>query len=354
MARTGVLAADNTIASEVWIDRDDAPALIAAKRTAGEIDDEEASILSKLWEDGYVVFPSGLPDSFFEQAVEGANGLWQQRHHDLLCADPNLNNGRPMPQAMLPEGHEPRPGCRMLDAHSHLPAFLDLTTLPRLHRIVDLLLGERSIATQSLYFKYGSAQNAHRDPWFVITTPIATLYAAWIALEDIAAESGPLSFVPKSHRLPYLPLNTGDIIFHDPKATTESKDAHMADLKRQLEEKGLAEKKFLAKRGEILIWHGSLVHGGSPVTNPEKTRQSFVLHFDAERNHARSAQTVRIGDNPPHVVETRSKLERNGTLYFDNPCAGKTLAQITGMQPDVATPEVPQPGGLIRRLFARR
>ena len=95
------------------------------------------------------------------------------------------------------------------------------------------------------------------------------------------------------------------------------------------------------------------------MTNPEKTRQSFVLHFDAERNHARSAQTVRVGSNPPRVVETRSKLERNGTLYFDNPCAGKTLAQITGIGLESAPAadirdEAQSKGGVIRRLFGRR
>ena len=101
--------------------------------------------------------------------------------------------------------------------------------------------------------------------------------------------------------------------------------------------------------------HGSLVHGGSPVSDPDKTRQSFVLHFDAERNQARSAQTVRIGDNPPRVVETRSKLERNGTLYFDNPCAGKTLAEITGIGADEAkSASGKSSGGLLRRLFDRR
>ncbi|HEY8382467.1 MAG TPA: phytanoyl-CoA dioxygenase family protein [Microvirga sp.] len=361
MARTGILAADNTIASNVWIDRPDAPSMIEAKLKAREINEEEASILSRLWTDGYVVFPSGLPDSFFERTVAGADALWQQRNDDLLCADPGLNNGRPMPQSMFPADQVIRPGCRMLDAHSHLPEFLELTALPRLHRIVDLLLGEKCVATQSLYFKYGSTQNAHRDPWFVVTTPISTLFAAWIALEDIAEESGPLSYVPGSHRLPYLPLNTGDIIFHDPAATQESKEAHMADLKRQLDEKGLKEERFLAKRGEILIWHGSLVHGGSPVTNPSKTRQSYVLHFDAVPNHHRSAQTIKIGDNPPRVVETRDVLERNGSLYFGNPCAGKTLAQITGigLEEPAAAPviaaaatQTPKPG-LLSRLFGR-
>ena len=35
----------------------------------------------------------------------------------------------------------------------------------------------------------------------------------------------------------------------------------------------------MAKKGDILVWHADLAHGGSPVTRPELTRQSLVGHF---------------------------------------------------------------------------
>ena len=44
--------------------------------------------------------------------------------------------------------------------------------------------------------------------------------------------------------------------------------------------KNIFEKKiFLAKKGDVLIWHANLFHGGEPHKNPEKTRKSMVLHY---------------------------------------------------------------------------
>jgi len=34
-----------------------------------------------------------------------------------------------------------------------------------------------------------------------------------------------------------------------------------------------------AKKGDVFLWHGMLVHGGSPVKNPALTRKSMVIHY---------------------------------------------------------------------------
>lgn len=36
---------------------------------------------------------------------------------------------------------------------------------------------------------------------------------------------------------------------------------------------------FLANKGDVLFWHGMLLHGGSEVKNSNLTRRSFVLHY---------------------------------------------------------------------------
>ena len=41
-------------------------------------------------------------------------------------------------------------------------------------------------------------------------------------------------------------------------------------------------KRFLARKGEILLWHGMLIHGGDVVERPELTRKSYVCHYIAE------------------------------------------------------------------------
>jgi phytanoyl-CoA hydroxylase len=328
MSRPNVLNPDGTLASSLWIDQPTAPEAIATKLTRGKITAEEADRLTKLWRDGYVVFPSGLSDDFFDATINECGRMWDYRPEDVLAASNDLNGGRPMSLALFPPAFSPGPGCRMLDAHSRSRFFIDLISMPVLHRFIDLLLEEKCVATQSLYFSHGSMQPLHRDPWYVVTTPVWTLYAAWIALEDIAPESGPLTVVPGSHRLAYAPLNTGDIIFHDPHATESTRNDHTKDMFAQMEKRGLAVKPFLATRGEVLVWHGSLVHGGSRVEAPARSRQSFVVHFDAARNRTSAAQSVVLNGRHLGVVETAAVHERNGSRYIESPSFGKKLTKL--------------------------
>ena len=76
-------------------------------------------------------------------------------------------------------------------------------------RMVELIYDQPAISFQSLYFEYGSQQALHRDPMFVVTDPPSHLLASWVALEDIAPDSGPLAYVPKSHRLPWFEFEPG-------------------------------------------------------------------------------------------------------------------------------------------------
>jgi phytanoyl-CoA hydroxylase len=328
MGRPNILNLNGTLSSELWIDQRTAPTAIATKLERDEITEEEAERLTKFWQDGYAVFHSGLPDDFFRAAVGECHRLWESRPEDLLGACNELNGGRPMSLALFPPKFKPGPGCRVLDAHSHNDFFRNLMSTPTLHRFIDLLVDEKCVATQSLYFSHGSMQPLHRDPWFVVTNPVSTLFAAWIALEDIVIESGPLSFVPRSHRIPYMPLNTGDIIFHDPQATAEARDAHVKDMFAQMARASLTPKPFLAKRGEIFVWHGSLVHGGGQVQTPIRSRESLVIHFDAARNRKSAAQAVVLNGKHLGVVETAIIHERNGNHYLESAAFGKKLTEL--------------------------
>ena len=69
-------------------------------------------------------------------------------------------------------------------------------------------MGRKAIPFQTINFVTGSQQHAHSDSIHMTTYPLGYLIAIWIALEDITEDSGPLSYFPGSHKLPYL-LNDG-------------------------------------------------------------------------------------------------------------------------------------------------
>ena len=37
--------------------------------------------------------------------------------------------------------------------------------------------------------------------------------------------------------------------------------------------------RFRPKKGDVLLWHADLVHGGAPRERAELTRQSLVTHY---------------------------------------------------------------------------
>ncbi len=153
---------------------------------------------------------------------------------------------------------------------------------PGLIRLLSMLLGKPVIPFQTLNFTLGSEQRAHSDAIHMTTEPPGYLIATWIALEDCTEDNGPLFYYPGSHRLDYVTTehydsgNTAFTIGSDSNKRYEDKIAEL------IEKQGLEPKLFLAKRGDVLIWHANLLHGGSPIRKPGATRKSMVCHYFAE------------------------------------------------------------------------
>ncbi len=322
----GPLAADGQLASDLWVDQPDALARLQARRKKGEISYDHADGLTHFIERGYLSFAAGLPDRVLDGIQEDVERVWREKPADLAFA----RTGAMRSFALADEAADRKPSYRIADLHSHSEAALDLYLHRPIFEYVDLILGQTGVATQSLFFEYGSQQGLHRDPVFVQTKPPSHLFAAWVALEDIGPRCGPLVYVPGSHRLPYYQFEPGQFLF-DQARYGEKESAAMAEFdRRQAEERGLKPEVFTCKRGDVLIWHASLLHGGSPVEDPSLTRKSFVIHFSTLATYKirrqRIVELVSGGEGEtverPRIVETEQVLTRNGCHGFDNPLRG--------------------------------
>ena len=109
------------------------------------------------------------------------------------------------------------------------------------------------------------------------STPPRTGYSTTIACEDVTTDSGPLVIYPGSHRAGLFPR------FDDYPQTNlrTANDAVSAAYQTWVDELAtrFPRKEFLARKGDILLWHGMLIHGGVPVARRGTTRKSFVLHY---------------------------------------------------------------------------
>ena len=152
---------------------------------------------------------------------------------------------------------------------------------PQIMERLRYRMGREVKPFQSILFHYGSEQRAHSDSIHMSTFPQGGLIAAWIALEDVDEHNGALFYYPGSHRLPYatnkeIGASTSWILSANPNRLYEDW------VERQISERGLQREVFPARKGDVLIWHGNLLHGGLPHVDMTRTRKSMVVHYFEE------------------------------------------------------------------------
>jgi len=113
------------------------------------------------------------------------------------------------------------------------------------------------------------------------TYPLGYLTAAWIAFEDIHPDSGPLEYYPGSHRLPYVFSKDVGITERDFKQNgyTSYQAKYEPYVRELIARHGLEPEHFHARKGDVLIWHANLIHGGSARRDLRLSRRAVVCHF---------------------------------------------------------------------------
>ena len=148
-----------------------------------------------------------------------------------------------------------------------------------LRDLAAALLGHDTTLFQSINFLSGSEQRTHSDSIHMSTFPLGGMVAAWVALEDVTPDNGPLHYYAGSHKLPYYLnadyANQGTAWLTGDKEYTE----YETTIARKIAESGLKKQVFLARKGDVFLWHANLMHGGEPHTNKEMTRKSMVFHY---------------------------------------------------------------------------
>ena len=175
----------------------------------------------------------------------------------------------------------PTPDNKLMFANRLSDTIRNITRDKRLTDLLSFILDKEVVPFQTINFIRGSNQRAHSDSIHMTTYPLGYLIAVWVALEDTNRDNGPLFYYPGSHRLPYM-LNED---FNEGATGLRLGRKQYTDYEHRIEtlirEKQLAQEVFLARKGDVLIWHANLIHGGMPVKDPALTRKSMVIHYFA-------------------------------------------------------------------------
>jgi len=244
--------------SKAWLDLEDSANAVQRKTGFTSFSEEVQQQLLNWSQNGFIHLKNYLPVEKADEINEAANQLIIQK--------------------LVPASHD----NRITLGYKNSAVINEVMHDEGLLKLLSFILDKEVVPFQTLNFIKGSGQRAHSDSIHMTTYPLGYLIAAWIALEDIHPDSGPLFYYPGSHKLPYL-LNDDFENYSTSLKLGNKQYSDYEDLVEEIISKTSYEKKvFLAKKGDVLIWHANLIHGGMPVANPALTRKSMVVHYYAK------------------------------------------------------------------------
>lgn len=170
---------------------------------------------------------------------------------------------------------------RVMNSWRKSEAVAELATDPDLLQILSFLFGRPASLFQTISFIKGSQQSIHSDAFHMMTEPPGYLIGVWVALEDIDEGSGPVVYLPGSHRLPYVMSEDLDLsgAGGGPLTVPDKGPAYVKKMSSVVSDYGSDPVPFTARKGDVLLWHHNLLHGGSQITRQGATRKSLVAHY---------------------------------------------------------------------------
>jgi len=226
--------------------------------------------LENILNNGYTIVRNAIDNDLIDRVIEDFN-VWSSDPENNF-----LKNSK----------------ARLINFHSYSKNTLDIVTNKYVHDIVSSFLGQEQVVYSSLFFREGTSQHYHRDTPHFFTNPIDKYCGVWYALEDIDVKAGPLKYFIGSHKLNvpdgfdvFNKLYGDDNKFPDMSYSQKNYNAlleynkYMEDKCRELNLIEMNEKNYeKINKGDVIIWHPKLLHGGSDIIDESLTRYSFVTH----------------------------------------------------------------------------
>lgn len=291
----------------------------------------ERQVAIDLHQRGYAVID--FPDADLERRIERVQAYLQERF-DVDMADPETikNSGKVQ---------------RVQDAWAYNE---DVRAIAANAGILDLLAklyGRRAFPFQTLNFPVGTQQHLHSDSIHFSAIPERFMCGVWLAMEDIHADAGPLTYLPGSHKWPI--LSNAMIGRRGSESDREFAQVPFENAWAALvANSGVAQDVFLARKGQALIWAANLLHGGSPQRDATLTRWSQVTHYYFEDC---IYYTPAFSDEPLGVLDLRRIVDveteqLRPNLYLGKPVdaelpAAKPSSVLRRLQKKVKSPGLP-------------
>jgi hypothetical protein len=263
----------------LWPDAPNAADIIQGKLDIGQISERQADKLRFWIANGYVILENAIPPSEVDAAALDLDRAYAGAFPDLKfeCNVVERNHMTWRPDI------NPHP-AKALDIHHFSPAIRNLMFADATTEFLGLIFESKAFASATLGFLRGSAQEGHQDSAYVTYSIPRQFAASWTALEDVTIGAGELFYYPGSHRFEDFVYQEHYKSVHEAQRMAglqeERKviEQHVQSLETRAIQRGIPKMPFAAKKGDVLIWHADIVHGGNPISR-ETTRKSIVTHY---------------------------------------------------------------------------
>lgn len=227
--------------------------------------------------DGYIYLPGFLDSSEIAQISEKLNQFISEKS-DLL---PTTH--------IKYESKEDSSTLKMIqDMQIYEPFFADILFKSTFTKLAEDLLEEEVIGKTVEYFnkppKVGKATPPHQDGYYFMLKPMSAV-TMWVALEDVDAENGWVSYVRGSHKLG---------MRHHAYTNTLGFSQGIPDFGIPADRE--KEVFFKTKPGDLLVHHALTIHRANPNTSDNRTRKALGLIYfgsSAEEDVAAKAAYVK-------------------------------------------------------------
>lgn len=229
------------------------------------VDESVLSDIQKSWrKDGVIILDSFIPD----EMVDAYRSDWIQHNR--------INHDRPM-------------GYPRECAYFQVASLMKIATYKPLHDVLSHLIGDNMGVHLNLTGWKSTQRNWHQDGYLNPDSNRDHYLAVWVALDDIHEDSGPFEYVRGSHVLPIITQDrTLSRLSHGERNSPmwpKYSESFLTPMFEDLLNRGkLTTEKFLAKKGDVLIWHARLMHRGSLPNNPDLWRESVIMHYSGVKH----------------------------------------------------------------------
>ena len=293
----------------LWIDQPDwmsDPRYAAASA-------KQQGLLKEFVDKGYLILKNAVSDDIVDQILADVRGIFDRPENYVLKSKGKYSDPSELKELTR--------GCRIIDLYAISAAAREAIMSSAVAEFLNLAFDEPPIAMQSLSFEYGSQQAIHQDTAYVVSGKPLSLAASWIALEDITPGSGELIYYPGSHRFRHFLFSGEHKSFVQTRDGQEQHQDFLKSLHDQAQEQGIKKDRFLAKKGDVLIWHADLAHGGSKISE-NVTRRSLVAHYCPQSVKARYRDVVK---------ETYFELPHRNNGFFS--CRHYDIRNVSDTEP---------------------